>query len=313
MMKKRKHKGKVIITYDSQGVPIGDEATDLSTFEGMVARSMMPITYATWRHVSKETKEELWQYVLANYVVDPKSRKQTIESIGDKWRNFKHTLYKDYIEKDDPVAKNNLFDPPQRYPSIQKSEWKVFVSQRTTKEWEERSRRAKEIRAQNKYNHHLSRKGYAKLKAEIMQETGKTEEEIDRATLWKKSRVLKSRGYDKDVQVVVDKIDELMNSPGSEEVTCGARDVLAKAMGTKEPRGHKKFDQRFNKLEDEVDKLKRGANYASEVGSCQFWDNEDVENDAPEEPVEVAGKGWGKWRWKPIINAKEIDDHITRR
>ncbi|KAI7750869.1 hypothetical protein M8C21_025275, partial [Ambrosia artemisiifolia] len=49
----------------------------------------------------------------------------------------------------------------------------------------------------------------------------------------------------------------------------------------------KKLDQRFNKLEDKVDKLKRGVNYASEAGSCQFSDNEDVENDAPEpdEPV----------------------------
>lgn len=39
-----------------------------------------------------------------------------------------------------------------------------------------------------------------------MQQTGKTEEEIDRAMLWKKARVLKTWGFDKDVQVIVDKI-----------------------------------------------------------------------------------------------------------
>ncbi|KAI7753393.1 hypothetical protein M8C21_030989 [Ambrosia artemisiifolia] len=88
-----------------------------------------------------------------------------------------------------------------------------------------------------------------------------------------------------------------MNSGGG-EVIGGAHDVLAEALGTKEPRGHvrgvgrfvtpqqyfylpktvkhyldkemQKFDQRFNKLEDEVDKLKRGATYASEAGSANF-------------------------------------------
>lgn len=39
-----------------------------------------------------------------------------------------------------------------------------------------------------------------------MRETGKAAHEIDRATLWKRARVLKSGGYDENVQEVVDKI-----------------------------------------------------------------------------------------------------------
>ncbi|MFS7963595.1 hypothetical protein Hanom_Chr08g00740231 [Helianthus anomalus] len=71
---------------------------------------------------------------------------------------------------------------------------------------QDRSKKGKRLRAHNKYNHHLSRKGYANLLVEMMQETGKTEEEIDRAMLWKKARVLKTGGFQKDVRVIVDRI-----------------------------------------------------------------------------------------------------------
>ena len=39
-----------------------------------------------------------------------------------------------------------------------------------------------------------------------MEETGKEEEEIDRAECWKKSKRKKTGGFDPEVQEVVDKI-----------------------------------------------------------------------------------------------------------
>ncbi|KAJ0580220.1 hypothetical protein HanHA300_Chr04g0126701 [Helianthus annuus] len=316
MMKNTNHKGKLVISYNNKGVPIGKEATKLSTFEGKAARTMVPITYATWPDVDENTKEELWQYVLAHFEVDPKSRTQTLQSIGDKWKNFKHTLYRDHIEtqKDDPEEKKNLLNPPKKYPFLRKEDWKLFVAQRLTKEWQDRSKKGKRLRAHNKYNHHLSRKGYANLLVEMMQETGKTEEEIDRATLWKKARVLKTGGFQKDVRVIVDRIDELHRSEASGNVICGTNDVLAQALGTTEPRGHvrgmgkfvtqhqyfylpktvkhylddekKKNDQRFNKLEDDLEKLKKGMTNVSEAGSCQMWGNEDYEDDPLEDRLD---------------------------
>ncbi|KAJ0711979.1 hypothetical protein HanOQP8_Chr09g0329881 [Helianthus annuus] len=315
-IKSKSSKGKLIITYNKKGVPIGKESVALSTFEGLVARTMIPITYTTWRKVGKETKEELWQYVMAHFVVDPKSRKQTIQSIGTKWRNFKHTLYRDYIEtqKDDPEQKKSLLNPPLKYPFLKKEDWKLFVAQRTSKQWEETSKKAKKVRAHHKYNHHLSRKGYARLTTEIMQETGLEEEEIDRAMLWKRARELKIGGFDSDVQVVVDRIDKLKESD-SGEGTCGTHDVLTQALGTDEQRGHvrgmgkfvtpqqyfylpntvkhymdtekKKYDKRLNKLEDELEKLKRGVNNVSEAESCQ-WGNEDLEDNPDEEPLDMS-------------------------
>nr|KAJ0209697.1 hypothetical protein LSAT_V11C400191750 [Lactuca sativa] len=68
----------------------------------------------------------------------------------------------------------------------------------------EKSMKAKNTRAHHKYNHRLSTKGYVGLINDIIQETGKTEEEIDRTLLWKKARELKTRGYESDVKMIVD-------------------------------------------------------------------------------------------------------------
>ena len=170
--KAKANKVKLVITYNKKGVPVGKEATKLSTFEGLVARTMVPITYDSWLEVGEEVREGLWQYVLVSlcflpvitfvqicfcpcfcpcsylflnqpffmfqekFVVDPKSRKQTLQSIGKKWRNFKHYLYAKFIKNRSKDPKANLFKPPKDYPFIKKEDWKVFVSHRVTKKWE---------------------------------------------------------------------------------------------------------------------------------------------------------------------------------
>ena len=60
---KAKANKKTLITYNKRGVPTGPGARKLSTFEGLVARSMVLITYDSWLNVDNETKEAYWQYV----------------------------------------------------------------------------------------------------------------------------------------------------------------------------------------------------------------------------------------------------------
>ncbi|KAL4568572.1 hypothetical protein LXL04_024187 [Taraxacum kok-saghyz] len=87
------------------------------------------------RDVSKEKKEEVLQYILKHFVVNLKSRKNSLQSTGSKWRNFKHYLFKKFIEKykNDPKPK---FPPPEMYPFIEKADWNRFVSQRLSKKWQ---------------------------------------------------------------------------------------------------------------------------------------------------------------------------------
>jgi CRISPR/Cas system CSM-associated protein Csm5 (group 7 of RAMP superfamily) len=62
-------KSKILVKYSKRGVPVGDGAKKLATFEGMVARSMVPITFESWLEVDKETKEACWQYVLVSHII----------------------------------------------------------------------------------------------------------------------------------------------------------------------------------------------------------------------------------------------------
>ncbi|KAK9076248.1 hypothetical protein SSX86_004581 [Deinandra increscens subsp. villosa] len=314
-IKSKANKGKIVVTYNKRGVPIGDGAKKLSTFEGKAARSMVPITYESWLDVAEETKEACWKYVLTRFELDPKSRKHTLQSIGTKWKNFKHYLYKKFImkQKDDPEA--DLLTPPAMYPLLKIEDWKLFVEQRISRKWEDKSKKAKNIRACNKYNHRLSRKGYVGLIAEIMQETGKAEEEIDRVVCWKRAREMKTGGFDPDVKKIVEKIEELQKTEKVAEVPCGTHDVLTKALGTEEQRGHvrgmgkfvmphqyfflpktvkhyldnekNKMDLRLMKVEDELERLKRGINNkVFEGASCQMGGDEDVEDEGPKEPLD---------------------------
>nr|KAJ0193317.1 hypothetical protein LSAT_V11C800438100 [Lactuca sativa] len=116
-----------------------------------------------------------------------------------------------------------------------------------------------------------------------LQETSKKEEEIDRTLLWKKSKELKIVEYELDAKMIVDKIDELQKSGIFGEVTCGTHDVLTEALGTQEQCGRNvtyyleiendRVDKQINKLEDDLEKLKRGVLNVSEATSYKVGDD----------------------------------------
>ncbi|KAE8669016.1 hypothetical protein F3Y22_tig00112261pilonHSYRG00088 [Hibiscus syriacus] len=103
----------------------------------------------------------------------------------------------------------------------------------------------------------------------MMQETGKEEDEIDRALLWKKARQMKKGGYDPNVQIVVDKMEEMQKSE-----TLGENYLDGEK---------KKIEKRFNQIEGEIEKLQKGMNHVSEGASYQGWGKADFEDNPPEE------------------------------
>ncbi|KAL9459871.1 hypothetical protein AB3S75_003137 [Citrus x aurantiifolia] len=68
-------KGKIVVQYNEMGVPAGDEATELASFIGVLARTSVSILYSDWRKVPLETKECLWKSVMGRFIVHPRSRK----------------------------------------------------------------------------------------------------------------------------------------------------------------------------------------------------------------------------------------------
>ncbi|KAJ0046819.1 hypothetical protein Pint_05168 [Pistacia integerrima] len=195
----------------------------------MVARTMVPIIYDDWRHVPKDLKRKIWDFVCEHFGVDPKSRKKTLKDIGVKWRSFKYILNKNFII---PFVDKSgkLVRPPPQYNFIRKSPWEEFATKRSSKNFQTLGTKLKEKQTKNKYNHRLSRKGYANLIEEIKQEIGLTKEEIYRSLTWKLARKRKGGGYDSESDL------ETRAKTGSLE-TDGKNDILSQALGTKEHPG----------------------------------------------------------------------------
>ncbi|GAY56303.1 hypothetical protein CUMW_170840 [Citrus unshiu] len=149
-------------------VEVGEEAIELATYIGVLARTSILILYNDWRRVPDDTNERLWESVKVYFVVHPQSRKQVLQAIGAAFRNFKYTLIRNYIL---PFVnyRKRLFKPPARYSTIDKESWVKFVKERLFENFQ-------------------------------CSKTGFTEEEVDRSVLWKRAGQMKNRGYHPDVK-----------------------------------------------------------------------------------------------------------------
>ena len=64
MLIKNRSKGiKLSIKYNLDGIFIGESIVHLTSYLGVLARTMVPITYKTWHVVPKELKDKLWDCI----------------------------------------------------------------------------------------------------------------------------------------------------------------------------------------------------------------------------------------------------------
>ncbi|XP_021832925.1 uncharacterized protein LOC110772766 [Prunus avium] len=227
---------KEIVQYNKKGQPHGKEHTDLESTLVMLARTTVPITYNDWREVPEDFKHKMWDYVEKSFVVDHRSRKNIISSIGIKFRSFKHALTKYHIIPfmNDP---EHLKNPPDLYNFIQKEHWDKFVASRVSDEFQALRKLQQERRDKHIYNHRLGRQGYVGLELKIKDELGSSDDdELDRSELWKRARQMTNGLFDPATQAIVDKIDELTKQSklGLLDKIVGDQDILTQSLGTPE-------------------------------------------------------------------------------
>ncbi|KAA0041615.1 putative serine/threonine-protein kinase nek2 [Cucumis melo var. makuwa] len=202
-----------VVTYNEDGAPIGENGAKLKSFIGSATHYHVPIIYTSWKSVPLELKDKIFT---------------TVE--------FKNWLTTKYImlHKDAPQL---LQAPPEKYSFIEQNHWEEFVRSRLSETFQEKRQLQQDRRSKKKYNHRISRKGYANLKEEMKESSN--EVYVDRAKMWKKARVNKQGQYDNDdIQQVVHKIDEIsMNTDSSSVNRHCLNDVLTQALGTKEHNG----------------------------------------------------------------------------
>ncbi|KAA0055505.1 putative serine/threonine-protein kinase nek2 [Cucumis melo var. makuwa] len=120
---------KKVVRYNEDGAPIGENGAKLKSFIGSATHYHVPITYMSWKSVPAELKDKIFTTVEAAFVIDPRSRKNVLQTAGISFRQFKNWLTTKYIilHKDEPQL---LQVPPEKYSFIDQNHWEEFVRSR---------------------------------------------------------------------------------------------------------------------------------------------------------------------------------------
>ncbi|KAL8524423.1 hypothetical protein ACS0TY_014130 [Phlomoides rotata] len=191
-----KNNEKKLVVLNDRGQPTGTNGTEMQSYIGVLARRNIKIAYHEWKDVPMSDKETIWEGV----------NKSCLVSANNKWRQFKATLTSIvYSRIKQDLDAHDMHTPPSLYHFITKDNWTNFVFTRMSDDFK-LSEKQKCIRAQSKYPHRLSRKGYANYAVEnVTMLCG--DEEIDRAVLWVEGRKNKEGEHGGDeLQEVISKI-----------------------------------------------------------------------------------------------------------
>ncbi|KAH9717946.1 hypothetical protein KPL71_022033 [Citrus sinensis] len=158
-LQKQEVSHEAAIEYNSYGVPVGKGRNDLRSYIGVIVRETISILLDDWRRVPLEMKETLWVHFQKKFKLSLKCKSQVLKWMGVASRNFRCELATEFVlpNKDD---RKSLRLPPIEYPSIKKEDWKLFVDKVLSEQFQEKSKKAKDKRAKNVYNHRLGNTGY---------------------------------------------------------------------------------------------------------------------------------------------------------
>lgn len=176
------------IEFNTKGQPKGESRKLTATARGILCRAHAPINCRSWKHVPKSCKDKIMEVIETNYKCeDSKNWKKAImRKVSNRFRYYKNEMYTKFILPN--IGKpEKLRDPPVGYTTITPDQWRDFVDQRTSVGWAAVRRKAQQTRNKNKFQHRLSRKGYAGLEEEL-QQINNTTMPIPRHILWKKAR-----------------------------------------------------------------------------------------------------------------------------
>ncbi|KAH9717944.1 hypothetical protein KPL71_022033 [Citrus sinensis] len=227
-LQKQEVSHEAAIEYNSYGVPVGKGRNDLRSYIGVIVRETISILLDDWRRVPLEMKETLWVHFQKKFKLSLKCKSQVLKWMGVASRNFRCELATEFVlpNKDD---RKSLRLPPIEYPSIKKEDWKLFVDKVLSEQFQEKSKKAKDKRAKNVYNHRLGNTGYGGMLYRKKKESGVSEREIDRSEAWLMARADRDGKYASDNELKSHVEQGTFQSQGS-------HDILGEAL-QKQPNG----------------------------------------------------------------------------
>ncbi|KAM1677572.1 hypothetical protein ACFX1R_039536 [Malus domestica] len=202
--KKRKGRGPTMLDYNAMskakqiGVQFNDKgqhfgvgSASLSSSVGILARQLIPVTYASWDEVPTILKDKLWAVVKQKYDLAPCRKKIILTQMSGCLRTYKATLTKQIRSFDDgpdAMEQMQLLKPA----NVEKqADWDKFVKHRCSPKFDAISEKFKKLKSFHTLPHVMSRKGYARLEDELRNK-GTPEEDLNRVSLWIAARTRKN-------------------------------------------------------------------------------------------------------------------------
>ncbi|GMN64254.1 hypothetical protein TIFTF001_033331 [Ficus carica] len=155
--------------FDEKGQSEGKHGDELMSWIGVLAQEHILIWIQDWRSRDlDELKDIIWKETITSFTVDESFRTACIKSCDEAARNFRHDLYKTFVEGF--LTEESVWTRPKKvidnYPNIEEEDWVKFVQYRTSSQFQQLSDHGSEIRTNNEYSSRGGRDRYRKLDQE---------------------------------------------------------------------------------------------------------------------------------------------------
>ncbi|KAL0534502.1 hypothetical protein IC582_028793 [Cucumis melo] len=81
---------KKVVRYNEDEAPIGENGAKLKSSIESATHYHVPITYTSWKIVPAQLKDKIFTTVEAAFVIDPRSRKNVLQTAGISFHQFKN-------------------------------------------------------------------------------------------------------------------------------------------------------------------------------------------------------------------------------
>ncbi|KAL4554294.1 hypothetical protein LXL04_039590 [Taraxacum kok-saghyz] len=161
---KKKH-----VKFDELGRFLGKNRALFVSFLGDIVRQRVGIRVYSWKAVTPELRDKLWEELTRFFDVDESRRKFVMNRMGMLLRNFRRKVYAKYI-------KPNLGNPtklakiPRCYRTLlnDQDDWNNFVTYTLSENFNDVSQRTIEARKHFTYSHRMGRWGYTTLREKLV-------------------------------------------------------------------------------------------------------------------------------------------------
>ncbi|XP_031106223.1 uncharacterized protein LOC116010864 [Ipomoea triloba] len=237
--------GLLEIEFDDACRPIGPNAKDFSNYLGSLVRHHVDINITDWPRVPHGVREQIWHDLKKEFNIPNEDVKKNILRIaGLRWKDFKTRLVRDFINK-----KHHKYNSPvELYTFLDEEKWNTFVENHKTKEFQAKSRKYRELQAQNEHPYYLGSRGYIGKQSEWMLSDPLSSQSSCASIISKIAACDRSLDW-------IEKCEEM--SQGSFQPAC-QNDILSAALCTNEHGGYERGVGVHTKIQDMFGMPSRG-------------------------------------------------------